>query len=141
MAQTEQDMMAGRIPDMPQERPGLSGAMRGPDLSRYSPEQIEEIIKKIAAQGTDGAIYQAMTLARQYGVRSPFDRAFQPPPATFGNLSGPTGRPRPLMRQPDMTGFSGGPDDPGRMPDTGMAQTYPEYEANYLQQYAPPRRR
>lgn len=114
----------------------------GPDLSKMPPEQIEAVVRSLMERGTDEAAYQAMAIARAYGVRPPMHRDFSKPPGEVqGILMGPSGRPRPLMREPDYSGFAGGPDDKGRLPSTGILETGPDYEAAYLQQYAPPRRR
>lgn len=133
----DDDIASGRLPDTSfDERNALSGHGRAPNLAGLSQQDIEAFLRRMIQDGTDRDIYQAMALAREYGVRSPLNRDFQNPPASLGGLLGNTGRPRPLMRMNDSVGFAGGPDDPGRMPESGNFETYPEYEASYLNTYA-----
>jgi hypothetical protein len=66
--------------------------------------EIESKLREMAAMPqyqTDEGILQIMGLAHQQGVRSPYDRAFNEPPAARGGPLGPSGKPRPLMRGPD----------------------------------------
>lgn len=142
MSGKEIDLLEGRVPDMPSETGGaLSRAASRMDVSGMSLQEVERLIRRMIESGSDGNIYSAMALARQTGARPPQHRDFVGPPSAFGGPVGPTGRPRPLMREQDQVGFAGGPDDFGRLPDSGLFEAYPEYEAAYLNAYSKPMRR
>ncbi len=89
----------------PLQRIGVGGGRSGGRASGSDKQfEIEQYLRDLAQspQGqTDEGVSQIMTMAHQYGVRSPFDRAFNEPPSARAQAFGPSGRPRPLMRGPD----------------------------------------
>ena len=79
---------------------------------------------------TDEGISHIMGLAHQNGVRSPYDRAFNEPPDSRGGPMGPSGRPRPLMRGPDVYQDERG--GRGAFWDENDPSAYePDYQARY----------
>jgi hypothetical protein len=95
--------------------------------------EIEQYLRGLSQTpegGTDAGIAEIMGLAHQYGVRTPYDRAFNEPPAARAPAFGPSGKPRPLMRgQDDYKDERGGR---GAFWDDNDPSVYePEYQARY----------
>lgn len=74
---------------------------------KMRPEQFERYLRGLVdtGPGTDGFMQSIAQAAKMFGVRSPFDRAFNRPPAERGGPVGPSGRPRPLERMPEDHGL------------------------------------
>ena len=89
----------------PEPYPGPSVA-RSAERFGYSPQEISMALRimDIMKRGdmTDGEIRGAHLDAKSAGVPAPSHRMFNAEPAdTYGSVLGPSGRPRPLPRQPD----------------------------------------
>jgi len=101
-----QDLMDNRNALAPRmQRVGFGGDARGQRALRSNNTfEIEQYLRELAQspQGaTDAGIADIRMMARQYGVRTPYDRAFNDPPTSQNPMMGPSGKPRPLMRDPD----------------------------------------
>jgi len=113
---------------------GFGGGANGRRATRSNNAfEIEQYLRGLAQTpegATDAGVAEIMGLSHQYGVRTPYDRAFNEPPAARAPAFGSSGKPRPLMRGPDDYKDERG--GRGSFWDDNDPSVYePEYQARY----------
>lgn len=61
-------------------------------------EEGEQMLRDFVQNAGDAGYEAADMVAKQLGIRTPWDRDFSAPPAQRADQFGPSGRPRPLNR-------------------------------------------